>query len=227
MNQRQNVMTGLLLIVFAIGLMLYSLNIPFLGPNFFRLAITAVLFFIAIMNISPLSFSGIIMPLTFAFLINASSFGLYPNKFLTIISAILLSLGLNIIFQKKKILGFEQERENIHSPNGQFNIQNNFKNNYSRIHGNNISYGYLESNFSSSEVVFEPGSLSLESPTKLVLNVNFSKLTLLVPENTHIVDFSNRIFAGAKTTSDYEGYSKHEIEIHGDLNFSTFNIKYF
>ncbi len=226
MNKRQDIIVGILLVVFAIGLMLYSLNIAFFGPDFFRLSLTAILFFIAIMNISPLSFPGLIMPLTFAFLVNASSFDLYPNKFLTIVSGILLSLGLNIIFQKKKIFRLDLEKENIYSPNGKFNIQNNFKNNRSYIRGQNLHYGYLESNFSSSEIVLDPESLSYE-PMKIVLNVSFSNLSLMIPENTEIIDYSNRIFAGSKNKPEYKQEQAHKIEIHGDLNFSKFRIKYF
>jgi len=226
MNKRQDLMVGILLIVFAVGLMLYSLNISFFGPNFFRLAITAVLFFVAIMNISPLSFPGLIMPLTVAFLINAESFGLYPNTFLTLISGLLLSLGLNIIFKKKTIIKVDFEKENIFMPNGQFNIQNNFKKNKTYLSGNNLYYGYIESNFSNSEIIFDPQSFSPD-PIKIVLNVNFSKLTLHLPKEVRLIDQTQRIFAGSNESTSTSDIYTHFIEIQGDVNFAKIDIQYF
>lgn len=225
MNRRTSKIIGLFLVLAAVSLIAQELNLFDFEPGIFRLFFTAVLAFIAISNISPLNFYGILLPIAVGFNINAPYFNIQANPWLIFWSALLLAMGLSLIFKKKTIIIRNSENETINTYNEEFSIKANFKNSKSNISGNNIRMGNIESNFSNIEIFLNEQSLN-QQEVNLYLEVNFSGVTLMVPRDTKIINQTTAILSNINEPSFSEYHHQPVITLYGDVNFSRLDIIY-
>ncbi|HEY4538087.1 MAG TPA: hypothetical protein VIG45_06495 [Erysipelothrix sp.] len=225
MNRRTSKIVGLFLVLAAVSLIAQEFNLFDFEPGIMRLFITAVLAFVAISNISPLNFYGILIPVALAFNLNAAYFNIHANPWLIFWASLLLAAGLSLIFKKKTVIIRHSENESINTYNEEFTVKANFKSSKTNISGHNIRLGNIESNFSNLEIYIDPSSLN-EQEVNLYLEVNFSGVTLMVPRDTKIINQTTAILANVNEPHFSEFHHNPVITLYGDVNFSRLDIIY-
>ena len=225
MNRKTSKLVGLFLVLAAVSLIAQEFNLFDFEPGIMRLFITAVLAFIAISNISPLNFYGILIPIALGFNLNASYFNIYANPWLIFWASILLAAGLSLIFKKKTVIIRHSDNETINTYNEEFTVKANFKSTKTNISGQNIRIGNIESNFSNLEINLNGPSLNTQE-VNLYLEINFSGVTLLVPRDTRIINQTTAILANVNEPSYSDYHHSPVITLYGDVNFSRLDIIY-
>ncbi len=181
--KKKNLFWGLLIILLALSSIASGLNILQDGPGVFRLALTALLFFLSISNISTLNFYGIFIPLAFALVLNQEFLNLHIESWPILFGSFLLSLGFSMIFSKRKLIhekdSFTNNSQTMSGDN--IKIEANFSNSSRYVQADNLRYTSVENNFGSLSVYFNEVSFN-ESGATIKVECNFGNLQLYLPK---------------------------------------------
>lgn len=165
-----------------------------------------------IQSISRRNFFGIFISLAFLYMIYTEPFGfVYINPWLLIFSAILLSVGFEVLFRKspkkysKKISNKNIESQMYGSDgidDNNPNIKVSFGHSSKRLHSDNLQSGQFIVSFGALEVFFDQAIINPEG-AEIFVDCSFGAMELFIPRHWQVVEKINSTLGGVENSSRY------------------------
>lgn len=231
-----NVFWGLLLVLVAVFLIVNQLG--FLEDvNVFSIVFAIFWVSVLIEGLTKRSFGKILFSLAFLFMIFDEQLGIKGVSNWSVLAAALLgTIGLNMIFKRKKHCHFG--RINMHSENhdtqnrGQNSLEGNqiffrtvMGSAVKYVNSDNFESAFLESTFSEMKVFFEQ-ALVQNGTANIELEVSFSDVELYFPKSWSVVNETNTVFGGLDENGRNDSTGTPVVTLTGNIKFSGVTIIY-
>lgn len=231
--KRKNVFWGLVIILLATSLLASGFNVFHTGPSLIRLILTALLFFASIASLSPLNFFGVLMPLAFALILNSEYLNMPLQTWPIIGGTLLLSLGLSVLFRrKKKFIFFGNTDEgsktgsNKQTVSGEsIRVESNFNSSSRYVQGDNVRHVNLENNFGTLNVYFDQVHFN-ENGASIKVDNNFGSLNIFLPRNIKITNNIQSSLGSVDQEIHSNDSSGPMIYLEGDSSFGKVDIRF-
>ena len=204
----------------------------------FSLLLTLLLLPIIVKSILCLNFAGILFPAAFLCIIYAKPLGVTNlTPWTVLLAALFGSIGLSILFHKRKYSDFHFQNNCRHNKN------ENFKNVINSPDENVISFGVsfgasvkyvnsqelrkanLSANFGSLKVYFDNAGLSQEG-AEINFNISFAEVKMYVPKTWNLVNNINVSLGGVEEKNSRGKSEGPVILLTGNVSFSGVEIIY-
>lgn len=221
------VAAGLLLVLGALGI---GEQIGLL-----RIVATLLLLGIAIEGLFRLHFLVFFIPVAVGVYLWRGQLGLASvNLGLLLVAAVLLGIGLSIVFRRSNISGHVYHH--VHADNWRksdetvtvgetLNLTVSFGEETKRIHAGTLRQVNIDTNFAQATAIFEEAQLPPEG-LDIHINGNFSETVLVIPR-TWTAD-SNRVTAFAGTVKGLSGHNggPANVRLTGSVHFGEIRLEY-
>ncbi|MGL4760143.1 MAG: LiaF transmembrane domain-containing protein [Sarcina sp.] len=224
--KKRSVFWGILLIIASILLVVTDLK-GFDLKSGTDIVITIILVGILIESIVQMNFFGVIFPIAFIYIIYGKSLHLHRlNTIVVLLAALLLSVGLSIIFKREGYKKMFTHKEKI-DLDGDYDVESKTR------FGGTVTYvtdkfrsGYLECSLGGVQMYFDRDSIK-EGEAILEIKASCSGIELYVPREWRVINGMNNIFSGA----DEQGKNNINeqsptLKLKGKLSLSGLTIKY-
>ena len=240
------VIWGLILILLAVGIIMYKLGSPALAflPGFKVWQIILGIVFLAILidSIAKLSFEGIMFSIAFLCIVFAEQLKIQKLvPWTVLLAALLLSIGFNMIFGKHRRQNKHPYVENgscsenstyflpakeAETVEGEYIYERaSFGGVTKYIHSDNFNYAQLENSFAGMEIFFDKVQVPSGHAT-IEINSSFGGVEIYVPKEWKVVNNVSS-FAGACEVDDrsWTGDTDVEISLIGSNRFGGVEVK--
>lgn len=238
--KNRKIFTGLLFI-FA-GLALVVNKMGYLQDiNIFSLLITIFLISIIVKSIRDRSIFGILVPLSLITIIFKEYLGIsHLSSWTIIISAVLISTGLSIIFKPNKYRIYSNIKGKKYNINGKFSngessfdegkdgkiyIGATFSENIKYLKSQDIKNIFLDSTFGAIKVYFDNAEMEGDRAT-VYLKATFSGVELYVPRNWQVIDNTSITFGGLNEKNRSDDEKVKTLILQGNVTFGGVEIIY-
>jgi len=232
---------GLIILGAGVMLLLSALGI---GENYglFRVIGTALLLGISIESLYKSRFFLFPIPLALALYIWRVQIGYTElNITLLLAAAVLLGIGLSIIFHKKTHHDFSfsntgdwkksnsfsdsKSTQEVLTDNELVNLEANFSKQIKYIHAGNLKQANISSNFAEMSVYFDQCKVH-EEGLKINISGNFTEIALHVPRDWRIENHVSIFAATIKGLNEHTSNGTANVSLQGSVNFGELKIIY-
>ena len=229
--KKSNLAGGCILILFAAYLILNKLGmLPDIA--WFKLLVTILMGYLVVKNVPKVNFFGIIMPLCVIGCMYDKQLGIEAiTPWTLLLSGLLLSGGLAMIFKKKPVFEINIKRNGNMSDRTEnwedgrvIHLENNFNSVSKYVNTDAFSEAYIENNFGSCNVYFN-NAIMANGSTKAVLENNFGEMNIYFPKTWRMeldrdVSFGNvKVYGEGNADMDAPC-----IFVNAECNFGSMNI---
>lgn len=206
--------------------------------GFWSIVATVFLVAIFIKSIVEISFFGIFVPLAILYCIYQSPLGLPEISFWTLIfSAILLSIGLHMLFRRKKHIFINNRKMDKYSNSSRSSRDETLTGNrlYARtsfcdsskyLHSDSLEKGEFIVSFGKMNVYFDQVQLSPDG-AEVYLDCSFGELDVYLPRNWQVKDKLQASLGTIENPSrSFTDVSGPQITLNGEARFGTIKIHY-
>lgn len=228
--KNKNMFWGSLLILTAIFILLDSFGY-FNNIGIIKIAFTALLIGLTIKGIVKINFSMILFPLAFICILYASELNITDlTPWPILIIALLLSIGLSLIFNKPhsmvKFHHFEKDERIINeADNSNIDCSVTFGSVVKYINTNDFRSATIDCSFGAAKVYFDNAVIT-EDSANIYLDVSFGGVELYVPQNWNIVQGVNCTCGGIEEKNNRKVENGPIVNLYGELSFSGVTIYY-
>lgn len=231
-----NVFWGLLLVLVAVFLIVNQLG--FLEDvNVFSIIFAIFWVSVLIEGLTKRSFGKILFSLAFLFMIFDEQLGIKGVSNWSVLAAALLgTIGLNMIFKRKKHCHFG--RINMHSENHdtQNRGQNSLEGNHvffrtvmgsavKYVNSDNFESAFLESSFGGMQVYFDQAIIQ-NGKANIEVDISFSGVELYFPKSWEVINQTNTSFSGLEERNSNDSTGTPVVTLTGNIKFSGVTIIY-
>ena len=235
--KRNNIFWGFVLIM-AAGLMLLNIFGVDPGIGVFRLLIGILLAAVMIKSIISVSIEGICFSAAFLIIVFSEEIGMPPvSPFRILLAALLLSLGLNLIFgnQLRKIRknrresyrgieGYEQVVDNETCDHIEVRLK--FGSIVKYVESDNFVSGHLSASFGALTVYFDNAVIQNAS-AEVYVDVSFGAIKLFIPKAWKVENTITSNFAGVNEHGSTQWTEEGKVlYLRGNVNFGAVEIYY-
>ncbi len=205
--------------------------------GFWSIVATVFLIAIFIKSLVEINFFGIFAPIAILYSIYQSPLKLPEISFWTLIfAAILLSIGLHMLFRRKKHV-FKYTKEINHSFEGCGNRDETLTGNrlYAKasfcdsskfLHSDSLEKGEFILSFGRMNVYFDQVQLSPDG-AEVYLDCSFGEMNVYLPRNWQVKDKLHATLGSIENTSrPFADVSGPQITLNGEVKFGTIKIHY-
>ena len=202
MNRTRNILSGILLIVLAVGLILWKLNIfnlpvAFAGVPTWGLIVSAIMLVIIIHSLIDLSFGGIFIPLAVIAIIFDEPLGITAiTPWIVLIAAVLLTVAFEQLFSRHKRArrccrergAFGRDRfssESFEDEDGHISHSMKFGSATKYVRDRDLISADLSSQFGELSVFFD-GARVPGGHVSIHASVSFGEMDLYIPKDWHV-----------------------------------------
>lgn len=229
--KKERLFWGTLLILIAIAVILEKLNY-FPHINILKIILAIFLLGIVIKSATKINFPGILFPLAFiAILFNKELNISEITPWTVLISALLGSIGLSLIF-KKNIVSFSKKDKvlNLNKPlilQGEGNISSNafFSSDIKYVNTENFQQANIKATFGGIKLYFDKTTL-LNGNGIINIDSSFSGIELYVPKSWTVKDNTNLSFSNINSNFKSLENTENTLTLIGNLSFSGVEITY-
>jgi hypothetical protein len=237
--KKENMFWGLFFIFAAILLVLGRFHL-FAGVGGFKLLLTILFTAIIIRSIRVMNFSGILFPLAFICIIFDRQLGITAiTPWTILVAALFCSIGLSILFKKKKrldwsveekgVFGLIEEKEQFEQAaewdtKCKVHYRTSFGSGIKYVNSDVFKYADLECSFGSMKVFFD--NAVIENHATINVEVSFGSIELYIPKTWNVVNQVNVSFAGMEEKNKSETLGSPVVMLTGNLSFSGLEIIY-
>lgn len=238
--KNRKIFTGLLFIFGGLGLLANRMGY-LQGVNIFSLLITIFLIAIIIKSIGKRSISGVLVPLSIIAIIYGEYLGIEDiSSWIIIVSTILISIGLSIIFKPKKFRVYSKMKGGKYNMNNTFTSRQGsfeedqdgkiyvgatFSENIKYLKSQNIENVYLDATFGAIKVYFDNAEIEGDT-ARVYLDATFSGVELYVPRNWQVIDKIDITFGGLDEKNRSDGEKIKTLILQGDVTFGGVEVIY-
>lgn len=235
MKRKKEVFWGMLLILGAIYLLASRMGF-FFHISLFRVVFTIFLVGILIENLAERSFGGILFSLAFLGILYDRQLGIEALTPVPILVAALLgTIGLNIVFPKKKHLRLAWEAEGEHWEeipemadfDGEMHCSVSFNSTTKYINSPHFRKAVLKSSFGSMAVYFDQAMIEGDY-AEIWVGISFGNIELYIPRDWKAEINVDTAFGEVKEGYRAEGapQNRKALVISGDISFGGLEIHY-
>lgn len=230
--RNKNIFWGIIFILGAIILVVGKLG--FLGNfNVITLAFTAFLVVTMIDSLFRLNYGGILFSIAFLCILYDKELGITAiTPWTVLIAALFGSIGLSMIFPKKKKISYKksnwsiQEGETIKVENeGNIKISSSFSGGTKFIKSDKFESAEITCKFSGLQVYFDNAVMAKDTAV-LKLDISFSGVELYVPRSWHIENRTNVFLGGIEDEKYGNVVYTNTLIITGDVSLAGVEIHY-
>ena len=235
--KRRKIFWGIFFIVMAMIIVVSKLGIlPDVGV--FSLLATAFLVWMAVDGARHRNFYEMMFAAAFICIIFDKPLGIEALTPWTVLAAaLLLSIGLSLLFGRKKKqkhkIEFEWDSDGSRGigssgeqcSGAKIHCENNFGSAIRYINSDNFCKAYLDNNFGSMTVYFDNAMIQGESATVRVDN-NFGETILYIPKEWKVFTELEPCFGGINEHGSVVGSSSAVLYLKGETNFGNIEIYY-
>lgn len=202
MNRTRNVISGILLIVLAVGLILWKLNvfnlpIAIAGIPTWGLIVSAIMLVIIIHSLIDLSFGGIFIPLAVIAIIFDEPLGITAiTPWVVLIAAVLLTVAFEQLFSRhRRVRRFCRERgnfgrerfasESFADEDGHISHSMKFGSATKYVRNQDLISADLSAQFGELSVFFD-GAQAVNGHVDIHASVSFGEMDLYIPKDWHV-----------------------------------------
>lgn len=225
--KKRKILWGLYFIAAAVAVLLNGLGI-FGEINSVKLITTMLLIPVFISGIISVSFVRLVFPVALGLIIYRTELGIDFSAWPILAAALLLTVGLWLIFPKKyKFKGKGVEYKIINEKDGdKVTINSRFNGTVRYIDSNNFTFASVDGSFSGIKIFFDKAVLNPEGGV-INVNLNFSGLELYVPRTWNVIDNIDCSLGGVSKTGEcIDSVNAPVLTLCGKVNFSGVTIKY-
>lgn len=231
--KKRSLFWGSLIILFAVSLLASGFNVFQEGPSIIRLTLTLLLFVASISSLSPLNFFGVLMPLSFALILNVDYLNIAVQTWPVIAGTFFLALGLTLLFKRRKIsfFGDFKEGSTSSSKSGQtvrgesIRVESNFNSSSRYVQGDNVRHANLENNFGNLNVYFDQVTFDPNGAT-IKVDCNFGNMNLFLPSNIKINNNIESSLASVDQAFHDNETDGPMVYLEGDVSFGKVDIRF-
>lgn len=226
---------GLFFILAGVAIIINSLGI-FTSINIISLLLTLCLIAIMIKSIMYLSFSGFLIPLALIGVIYAKELNIMNiTPWPLLITALLLSIGLEIIFGSlQKKVYFSKYHKDIsehfseiidEDDNDEVNYQVRYGSGVKYVNSDNLKIAHLNCVCGALKVYFDNSKVSDEG-AQIILNASLSGVELYIPKEWNVIIDAQASLSGVEEKNRRLKSDGPKVVIKGRLNLSGIEIIY-
>jgi len=224
MNKSKNLITGLIIICIACFLLVSQLGLLkdftlFNDIGFFQVVFGILLIIFFIDALFKLKFGQLFFSTAFFIIVFDEELHLTSiTPWTVLISALLITIGITIIFPKKK--RYHRFSDNSTTVDGEkLYFKTSFGDETKYIKSNNFSYGDFSCSFGDLNVYFNDAEM-LTNRARINVDVKFGDMDIFVPKDWNIVCNVNSSFGDVNTKGDNIITSPEKtLEITGGVHF--------
>ena len=226
--KKNNIFWGSLFILTAILIILDSFGYLY-DIGTLSIVFTCLFSAIAIKGIFSKSITLVIFPLSFIVAIFREKIGIDASIFMILLVALLLTIGLKLIFSKKapnsvkKSLNFEKIKETLDE--NCINYSVSFGSAIKYVNTNDFRNVDIDCSFGSAKVYFDNAVIT-ENSAKINIDVSFGSVELFIPKNWHIVNNIENTLSSIIEKTQNSSENGPTVYLYGDATFSSINIYY-
>lgn len=242
MKNNDNIFWGSIFIIAALLLLLGQLEI-FNGINIFKFAIGIFFLVLSIYGFMKQNyFLGLFSLAFFAITFKSTLHINFVSNTYMLISALLASIGLTMIFPKKKVSYNSEEKKTVdfddndfkkssfshkvdEDPNDDVKSFTNFCATTKHVTSQSFNSADITCSFGGAEIFFDK-AIVRDNHGVINLNVSFGGVTLIVPNDWQINNNLKAVAGGI----DFEGSTSNihtaVIDLYGDVKFGGVTVKY-
>lgn len=230
MKKNNNIFWGVILILTAACLLLsYTDFMP--NMPFYKILLTVCLVYTTIKSIFNISFYGSIMSLAFLGCLYSKELHITAITPLPLlISGLLFSAGLSLIFKKKHVkekvnfTGFNHEQTVNSKDNSNVIVDNNFGAINKYVNSNNFTNARINNKFGKTNVYFDNATLKTNR-AEIQIDNNFGEVNIYLP-STWKINLSKRVNFGDINLNGRGSIAPDspEITIFASTSFGSINI---
>ncbi len=230
--RKERVFWGLFLVVGAIVLLISKLGY-FSDTNIFSLLFTLLLVGIIIKSLIRLNFPGILFPLAFIAIIYDDKLGITAiTPWTVLIVALLLSIGLSLIFSKRpkkykmnyKWDGDIPETINIEDE-GHIKLSTSFGSSIKYVNTDKFEYADLECSFGNMKIYFDNATMAKDNAI-IKVDVSFAGMQIYVPRGWQVINNTDVSFGALEEKNKREVVITNTLTIIGDISFAGVEVFY-
>ncbi len=227
--RKERVFWGLFLVIAGIALVVSKLGY-FAGVNLFSLVATVFLVAIIIKSVFKMNFAGILFPLAFIGILFDDQLGITTiTPWTVLIAATLGSIGLSIIFPKKKKWygrSYDYDCNVIDvEDDSHIKLETLFSGSTKYVNSNSLEQVDLKCTFGGSTVYFDNATLK-DGKAIVRLDINFAGVELYVPKTWTVVSNANVSLGGIDEKNKGIGNGENILTLVGNVSFSGIEIIY-
>lgn len=228
--KKKDMFWGLILILAAACVIINSLGI-FVEISIFKIIVTIILAAIIIRSIRPLHFSGVLFPIAFLCILYDEAWNITNlTPWPVLLTALLLSIGLSMIFKNHKHNWCHYHEEHfeevINQPDDNVvNCYASFSSKMKYVNSDNFERANIKCSFGAMKVYFDNAVIN-SGKADINLDVSFSGVELYIPKTWKIIDQTDSAF-GAMSEKNRGGDSNLTVvTIRGKISFGGVEIIY-
>lgn len=227
--KKERIFWGLFLVIAGLALIVSKLGY-FSGVNLFSLVATVFLVAIIIKSVFKMNFAGILFPLAFIGILFDDQLGITAiTPWTVLIAATLGSIGLSIIFPKKKKWygrNYDYDCNVIDvEDDSHIKLETLFSGSVKYVNSDSLEQVDLKCSFGGSTVYFDNAKLS-GGKAIVRLDVNFAGVELYVPKTWTVVSNANISLGGIDEKNKGIGNGENILTLVGNVSFSGIEIIY-
>jgi len=231
---RKKIFWGLFFILAACLLLANSLELFTMTVSVLNLALTIGLFAIIIGSIIHFNFFGILVPLSIIGFIYASELGITAiTPWPLIITAVLLSIGLEILFSRKSSIvkvgvhfGDDDWEEIVDEEDGEeVSYQVSFGSGVKYVNSENLRKARFSCKFGALKVYFDNAKVS-KNGAEIILDVAFAGAELYIPKDWNVSVGAHAMLGAVEEKKRKEVPTGPKVIIKGNVSLGGVEIKY-
>lgn len=230
--RKERIFWGVFLLLSGVALIIGKLGY-FEEVNLFTLAATIFLVAMFLKSAAYKSFSGVLFSLAFLGILYDDQLGITALTPWTLLFAALLgSIGLSLIFGKKK--SWKKEKYKYDSSEytiidvedeGHIKLDTSFSGSVKYINTDRFEQADISASFGSSKIYFDNATLK-DGKGILRLQVSFAGVELYIPKTWTVEDRTNIAFGAIDEKNKNYGTSENVLTIVGSIDFAGVEIIY-
>lgn len=228
--KNKNLFWGVLLILTAIFIVFDALGY-FNHIGIIKIVFTAILAGITVKGILNINFPLILFPISFICILYSSELGITSlTPWPILLTALLLSMGLSLIFNKPNYickLGHHKNNTKIinESDSSAINCDVSFGSIVKYINTDDFKIANIDCSLGAAKIYFDNAIITGSSAT-INLDVSFGGVELYVPKNWNIIQKANVSFGGIDEKNKRGAGEGPTVNLYGEINFSGVTIYY-
>lgn len=229
--KKERTFWGIMLVLGGIALIISKLGY-FSDINVITILLTIYLSVMLIKNVFRVNFAGVLFPIAFICIIYDEQLGITSiTPGTVLIAALLGSVGLSIIFDKRPKWANKHDRDSYKfdtidvEDESHVRVETQFSASVKYINTDKFEQAYLKCQFGATKVYFDNAVLH-KGKGMVTIDASFAGVELYIPKTWTICDKTNVSFGSLNEKNRNQGTSANTLTIMGDINFSGVEIIY-
>lgn len=229
------VITGLLLIVLAVSLILWKLNVfnlpvALAGVGVFGLIVAFIMAVCVVQNIIDLNFGGIFIPLAIIAIIFDDALGITAiTPWVVLIAAVLLTIAFSMIFPKHGLGHRHHGINGDHNKYTEYSDESNggyvmhsmrFGSATKYVRNQELVKADLFSNFGEMSVFFD-GAHAAGDKVVIDCRASFGQMNIFLPREWEVINKTNAVFGSVRDNTNNHGIPENAVKcvVQGSISF--------